>query len=74
MLMKNCRKIGKGRLREGDLVFFSTGNKAKAYVNHVGIYLKTNKFLHASTSKGVIVSDLDEPYYMRAWACGGRVE
>jgi cell wall-associated NlpC family hydrolase len=74
MLMKNCRKIGKNSLREGDLVFFSTGSKAKAYVNHVGIYLKANKFLHASTSKGVIVSDLNEPYYQRAWACGGRVK
>ncbi len=74
MLAKNCRKIGKSRLREGDLVFFSTGNKAKAYVNHVGIYLKANKFLHASTSRGVIVSDLDEPYYQKTWVCGGRVE
>ncbi|MBP1638742.1 MAG: hypothetical protein H6Q17_325 [Bacteroidetes bacterium] len=74
ILMKNCRKIDKGRLREGDLVFFSTGNKARAYVNHVGIYLKENKFLHASTSRGVIVSDLDEPYYLKAWVCGGRVK
>lgn len=73
MLSKNCEKINKSRLREGDLVFFCTANKSRAYVNHVGIYLKENKFVHASTSRGVIVSDLDEPYYLRAWVCGGRV-
>lgn len=73
MLKKNCKKIKKSRLKEGDLVFFSTSGKSKLYVNHVGIYLKENKFLHSSTSKGVIVSELDENYYRKTWVCGGRV-
>lgn len=73
MWSKNCISISKSHLQEGDLVFFSTGNKNKAYVNHVGIYLKENKFVHASTSKGVIVSDLNEPYYLKTWVSGGRV-
>ena len=74
LLKNNCRKIHKHQLREGDLVFFSTSNKSNAYVNHVGIYLKHNKFIHASVSKGVIVSDLDENYYKKSWVCGGRVK
>jgi Cell wall-associated hydrolases (invasion-associated proteins) len=73
MLRKNCERINRDKLKEGDLAFFNTTGKSKAYVNHVGIYLKDNKFLHTSTSKGVVVSDLDEEYYRRAWVCGGRV-
>ena len=46
---------------EGDLVFFHNGKK-KRKASHVGIYLKEGKFIHASSSQGVIVSALDEPY------------
>jgi len=74
MLNKNCERISWSNLKEGDLVFFKTSSKSKAYVNHVGIYLKDLKFLHASTSKGVIVSNLEEDYYRKAWVCGGRVK
>ena len=74
MLNINCKRISRNRLKEGDLVFFNTSGKSKSTVTHVGIYLKDNKFLHASTSKGVNVSDLDEDYYRKAWICGGRVK
>ena len=59
-------------LREGDLVFFSSSRSRKK-VAHVGIYLKNGKFIHASTSKGVIVSRLSEDYYTRHWISGGRI-
>jgi len=72
ILKKNCRKIGRSRLREGDLVFFDTMGGSK--VSHVGIYLKEGKFVHASTSKGVMISSLEEEYYRKRWVCGGRVE
>ena len=72
MLHKNCKKISRKKLKEGDLVFFSTG-RSKSNINHVGIYLKDNKFVHTSTSKGVVVSDLDDDYYRRTWVCGGKV-
>jgi len=72
MLHKNCKKISRRKLKEGDLVFFSTG-RSKSNINHVGIYLKENKFVHTSTSKGVVVSDLDDDYYRRTWVCGGKV-
>lgn len=70
---KDSRKVSRRNLQEGDLVFFSSGQSRKK-VAHVGIYLKNNKFAHASTSKGVIVSNLDEDYYRRHWLSGGRAK
>ncbi|NDW10108.1 C40 family peptidase [Dysgonomonas sp. 520] len=64
--------VKKEDLQPGDMVFFATGGRKKG-INHVGIYLKDNKFVHASCSRGVIVSSLDEAYYQRAWKKGGRV-
>jgi hypothetical protein len=69
-MAQNSRRIGKRNLREGDLVFFRINGRR---ISHVGIYLSNNKFIHASTSRGVIVSDLDEDYYSRNFAFGGRV-
>lgn len=74
ILKFNCRKISRTDLREGDLVFFYTGKGKKKTPNHVGIYLKNGKFVHASTSRGVTVSSLSEPYYLRTWLTGGRVK
>ena len=68
---KDCRKVKKGKLREGDLVFFHNGRKKKK-ATHVGIYLKDRKFIHASTSQGVIVSTLEEEYWKKHWLSGGR--
>jgi probable lipoprotein NlpC len=44
----------------GDLVFFNTSGSG---VSHVGILINSSEFVHASTSKGVIVSSLGEKYY-----------
>ena len=68
---KDCRKVKKGKLKEGDLVFFHNGRKKKR-ATHVGIYLKDRKFIHASTSQGVIISTLDEEYWKKHWLSGGR--
>lgn len=67
------QKVSKGNLQTGDLVFFATSSKNKNRINHVGIYLKEGCFVHASTSKGVIVSRLDEGYYSRTWKQAGRI-
>ena len=69
---RESSKVGRRNLREGDLVFFTGRNSGKR-VGHVGIYLKNNKFIHASTSRGVIVSHLDEQYYRKHWISGGRI-
>lgn len=66
-----CRKISKSELREGDLVFFHTTRRA---VSHVGVYLGNNKFVHASTSSGVMISDLDEEYWSKRFLGGGRYD
>lgn len=71
-LKKASSKIAKRNLREGDLVFF-TSSRSRKKVAHVGIYLKNGKFVHASTSKGVIVSRLSERYYTQHWISGGRI-
>lgn len=69
----DCKKKSKRSLREGDLVFFHNGNR-KRRASHVGIYLKEGRFIHASSSRGVIVSHLNEPYYHKHWLSGGRVK
>jgi len=56
-------------LGEGDLVFFKIKKKR---ISHIGIYLGNNKFAHASVKNGVIISDMDEPYYQKRFYSGGR--
>ena len=65
----NCMPIRKNALYEGDLVFFATsgGNK----VSHVGIYLWDGYFVHASSRKGVTISNLRTGYYMKTFVSGG---
>ena len=62
--------INKTELKEGDLVFFKIGSKS---ISHVGVYIGDNKFAHASTSKGVMISNLNEPYWQRYFYKGGRI-
>lgn len=66
------RKISTTELQEGDLVFFDT--RGGGYVSHVGVYLGNNKFIHASVSRGVMVNDLFESYYMKRYVGAGRID
>ncbi|MBC7947073.1 MAG: C40 family peptidase [Chitinophagaceae bacterium] len=63
-------RISAVEMKEGDLVFFNTTGG----VSHVGIYLRNNKFIHASSSRGVTVSDLFDPYYLKRFLGVGRLE
>ncbi|PQJ89310.1 MULTISPECIES: C40 family peptidase [Aliivibrio] len=56
-------KIPLSEAKKGDLVFFKTSVK----VRHVGVYIGNREFMHASTSKGVIISSLDNPYWKKAF-------
>jgi len=67
-----CDNIKKGDLKPGDLVFFSSG-KGKGKVSHVGMYVGAGQIIHASSSRGVILSKLSEPYYARNYHSSGRV-
>ncbi|MGF1694186.1 NlpC/P60 family protein [Vibrio lamellibrachiae] len=54
----------------GDLIFFKTSRTTR----HVGVYLGERQFLHASTSKGVIISRVDNPYWASKFWHFRRVE
>ena len=56
-------------IQEGDLVFFKSGRN----ITHVGLYLANNKFVHASTSGGVTITDLGDSYWGKKYAGAGRV-
>lgn len=57
-------------LKEGDLVFFDFDGQK---FSHVGVYLLNNKFVHASSSKGVIISNLKDPWYYKYFSRAGSV-
>lgn len=56
------------QLREGDLVFFSFGGRN---IDHVGVYLRNNKFIHVSTRRGVIISDIKDSWYYKYFVRAG---
>jgi cell wall-associated NlpC family hydrolase len=60
-------------LKKGDLVFFTKSYNSSAYITHVGIYLGNNKFIHASTSKGVTETSIDDPWWSQRFVFGTRV-
>ncbi|MFD0941212.1 C40 family peptidase [Pedobacter boryungensis] len=60
---ESVKKKNKSNLEEGDLIFFSFGGNE---VDHVGVYLNNNFFVHASTTRGVVVDDLNMPVYQNA--------
>ena len=62
----------KKHLREGDLIFFRITNEK--IISHVGIYLKNNKFLNSNLSGGVVISDLNTPYWRNFYVVSGRLK
>ena len=67
-----CKKLKKKDVKIGDLCFFATG-KDPDKVSHVGIMVDDNNFIHASTSKGVVISDMSQPYWVKTFKGFGRV-
>ncbi|WP_313892532.1 C40 family peptidase [Psychrobacillus sp.] len=61
--------VDKSDLISGDLVFFNTTGKG---VSHVGIYIGGGKFIHSSTSKGVKIDNLNDPYYWGSRYIGAK--
>ncbi|MEO5911916.1 MAG: NlpC/P60 family protein [Pelobium sp.] len=59
------------QLSEGDLVFFDYDGKA---FSHVGVYLQNGYYVHASSSKGVIISRIQDPYTYKYFSRGGTVQ
>lgn len=67
---KLSSRISRTELKEGDLIFFNT----RGGVSHVGVYLQNNKFVHASTSGGVMISDIFDEYWVRRFIGVGRLK
>lgn len=67
----NIKRKYENQLNEGDLVFFSFGRKS---IDHVGLYLKNSKFVHVSTSQGVIISDLHDPWFYKYFVRAGSIK
>jgi cell wall-associated NlpC family hydrolase len=63
-------KIKKEQLQQGDLVFFNTTGG----ISHVGVYLANGKFVHAATSTGVVISDLEDMYYKKRYIGAAHVK
>ncbi len=64
--------VEKSELKPGDLVFFS--NRRDRRINHVGIYVGNDEFIHAATSgRGVVKDNLYEDYYVRNYITARRV-
>jgi lipoprotein Spr len=63
-------RISRTQLNEGDLIFFNT----RGGISHVGVYLQNNKFVHASTSGGVMISDIFDEYWARKFVGVGRLK
>lgn len=63
------RSVMRTSLRAGDLVFF----KPDAKTRHVGIMLNSTEFAHASGSRGVMISEIDEPYWRTRYWLARRV-
>ena len=69
-MAKKGKPISKSSARPGDLVFFKTSKNSRQ-INHVGL-ITANKggqiyFIHATSSKGVLTSSLEEKYWKRAF-------
>jgi len=71
------RKIKLKRVRVGDLLFFKTSKKLFGGINHVGLVVKSNgrdiQFIHSTTSRGVIITSLEEQYWSDAFKLARRV-
>lgn len=61
--------VSQTQLHTGDLIFF----KINGTTRHVGIYLDKNRFLHASKSSGVMISELDSNYWQSAYWKAKRI-
>jgi lipoprotein Spr len=66
----NTTSVIDDNLKEGDLVFFKVRGSR---ISHVGIYLYNNFFVHASSSRGVMISNLNDKYWQKYYSGAGRI-
>ncbi|WP_339882379.1 C40 family peptidase [Polaribacter vadi] len=75
-MAKEGKKITLKKVAKGDLLFFKT-RKSYKNINHVGLVVSNKngqiRFIHSTTSKGVIVSLLSQKYWAKAFVKATRV-
>lgn len=71
--VKYCTRVATNSLRPGDLVFFGNEKSAES-VSHVGMYVGDGCMIHASSSRGVIVSNFLSGYWGDRYFTGARVD
>ena len=73
---KTGKKVSKEQIKEGDLVFFATGKK-KRKITHVGLVTEVRgrevRFIHASSSLGVVENNLSSDYYKKRFRQARRI-
>lgn len=69
-LYAKAKKISKSKIQTGDMYFFNINGKG---IDHVGMHINDEYFIHASTKAGVIVSSLTEPYYKKTFVSYGSM-
>lgn len=69
LMLKEGSAIKKTQLKIGDLVLFKTSKRYR----HVGIFMGDNLFMHVSTKKGVMKSNLNNPYWLKHYLTSRRI-
>lgn len=69
--IRQGKRVKRTQLMAGDLVFFYQKNRRR--INHVGLYLADDQFIHSASSKGVVISDLNSPYWQKHYAGARRL-
>jgi cell wall-associated NlpC family hydrolase len=69
-IYKKAKKLNELKVQQGDLVFFKI---SKNRVDHIGMVIYQNYFVHASTKKGVIVNDVNQTYYKEKFVSYGVI-
>ncbi len=77
MLYKEGHKISLNTAKRGDLLFFKTTKKTRSKINHVAIVTSVKNgvvhFIHATSSKGVIESNMLQKYWKNSFVQAKRV-
>ena len=60
-------------LKKGDLVFFIRSYKTHYFITHSGIYIGNNEFIHTSSTVGVTITSLTDPYWNEKFVFGTRI-
>jgi len=64
---------GMDQLKKGDLVFFIKTYRTNQFITHSGICTGDNKFIHTSSSKGVIITSMNDPWWKERFVFGTRI-